>query len=149
MGGRIVSEQLFTVEQVAQNLNLHVRTIRNYVAAGKLKATRIGKQYRIARSDLDAFTGGPRPALGSRTVGVYSRTDATCVVQIEAISRDSADRLTGGLMGAAKAPRASGAPLNVSAAYDEERDSLRIVIMSSDLRATADLVSMIDAIIRQ
>jgi excisionase family DNA binding protein len=141
-----VSEQLFTVEQVAQSLNLHVRTIRNYVAAGKLKATRIGKQYRIARSDLDAFTGGPSPAVDGRALTVYGRTDATCVLQIEAISRDSADRLTGALMGAAKAPRASGALLNVSAAYDEERDSLRVVIMSGDLRAAADLVSMVAAI---
>ena len=141
-----MSEQLFTVEQVAQSLNLHVRTIRNYVAAGKLKATRIGKQYRIARSDLDAFTGAPSPAVDGRALAVYGRTDATCVLQIEAISRDSADRLTGALMGAAKAPRASGAPLNVSAAYDEERDSLRVVIMSGDLRAAADLVSMVAAI---
>ena len=144
-----MSEQLFTVDQVAQSLNLHVRTIRNYVAAGKLKATRIGKQYRIARSDLDAFTGGPGTAIEGRKVGVFGRTDATCVVQIEAISRDRADRLTGALIGAAKAPRASGALLNVSAAYDEERDSLRVVIMSGDLRATADLVSMVDAIIKQ
>jgi excisionase family DNA binding protein len=143
-----MSEQLFTVEQVAQSLNLHVRTIRNYVAAGKLKATRIGKQYRIARSDLDAFTGGPSPAVDGRRMEVYGRTDATCVVQIEAISRDSADRLTGALIGAAKAPRALGALMNVSAAYDEERDSLRIVIMSGDLRATADLVSMVDALVK-
>ncbi len=143
-----MSETLFTVEQVAQSLNLHVRTIRNYVAAGKLKATRIGKQYRIARSDLDAFTGGPSPAVEGRKVGVFGRTDATCVVQIEAITRDSADRLSGALIGAAKAPRASGALMNVSAAYDEERDSLRVVIMSGDLRATADLVSMVDAILK-
>ena len=143
-----MSEQLFTVEQVAQSLNLHVRTIRNYVAAGKLKATRIGKQYRIARGDLDAFTGGPSPSVEGRKVGVYGRTDATCVVQIEAITRDSADRLSGALIGAAKAPRAGGALMNVSAAYDEERDSLRVVIMSGDLRATADLVSMVDALVR-
>ena len=143
-----MSEQLFTVEQVAQTLNLHVRTIRNYVAAGKLKATRIGKQYRIARSALEAFTGGTDPAADGRVVGVYGRTDATCVIQIEAISRDSADRLTGGLTGAAKAPRSGDGLLNVSTSYDEERDSLRVVIMSGDLRATADLVSMVDAIIK-
>jgi excisionase family DNA binding protein len=141
-----VSEPLFTVEQVAQSLNLHVRTIRNYVAAGKLKATRIGKQYRISRSDLEAFTGGPSPTVNDRNVGVYGRTDATCVIQIEAISRDSADRLTGGLTGAAKAPRSGDGLLNVSTTYDEERDSLRIVIVSGDLRAAADLISMVDAI---
>jgi excisionase family DNA binding protein len=141
-----MSEPLFTVEQVAQSLNLHVRTVRNYVAAGKLKATRIGKQYRIARSDLDAFTGGTSPAVEGRTVGVYGRTDATCVVQIEAISRESADRLTGALIGAAKAPRSSEGMLNVSAAYDEDRDSLRIIVVSGDLRAASDLLAMIGAL---
>ena len=144
-----MSEPLFTVEQVAQSLNLHVRTIRNYVAAGKLKATRIGKQYRISRSDLEAFTGGPSPVVADRKVGVYGRTDATCVIQIEAISRDSAERLTGLLTGAAKAPRSGEGLLNVSTAYEEERDSLRIVIVSGDLRAATDLISMIEALTRR
>jgi excisionase family DNA binding protein len=30
---------------------LHVRTVRKYVRDGRLKAVRIGKQYRIARDD--------------------------------------------------------------------------------------------------
>jgi hypothetical protein len=35
-----------------------VKTVRNYVRDGRLKAVRIGKQYRIAREDLEAFMGG-------------------------------------------------------------------------------------------
>jgi excisionase family DNA binding protein len=136
-----MSQQLFTVEQVAQSLNLHVRTIRNYVRAGRLKAARIGKQYRIARSDLEAFTGGPGPAISERPVEMF----ATSVVQIEGISPHSASRLTGLLTGAAKAHRSEGA-VNVSTVYDEERDCLRVVIASSDLRATTDLIGMIAAI---
>jgi len=143
-----VSEALFTVEQVAQSLNLHVRTIRNYVAAGRLKATRIGKQYRIARSDLEAFTGGASPAIEGAHPGFHGRTDATLVIQIEALSRDRADRLTTALMGAAKAPRAHGALMNVASSYDEGRDSLRVVIMSGDLRAAADLLAMVEAVTR-
>ena len=136
-----MSQQLFTVEQVAQSLNLHVRTIRNYVRAGRLKAARIGKQYRIARSDLEAFTGGSGPAISERSVAMF----ATSVVQIEGISQASASRLTGLLTGAAKAHRSEGA-LNVSTVYDEERDCLRVVIASSDLRATTDVIEMIAAI---
>jgi len=136
-----LSQQLFTVEQVAQSLNLHVRTIRNYVRAGRLKAARIGKQYRIARSDLDAFTGGSGPAISERPTGLF----ATSVVQIEGISPHNASRLTGLLTGAAEAHRSEGA-LNVSTVYDEERDCLRVVIASSDLRATTDVIGMIAAI---
>ena len=46
---------LLSVEQVAEILKLHVRTVRNYVRSGSLKATRIGKQYRIALGDLEAL----------------------------------------------------------------------------------------------
>ena len=136
-----MSQQLFTVEQVAQSLNLHVRTIRNYVRAGRLKAARIGKQYRIARSDLEAFTGGSGPAISERMVGMF----ATSVVQIEGISQHNASRLTDLLTGAAKAHRSEG-PLHVSTVYDEERESLQVVIASSDLRATTDVIGVIAAI---
>ena len=50
---------LLSVEQVAGILKLTVRTVRSYVRNGSLKATRIGKQYRVALGDLETFTGGP------------------------------------------------------------------------------------------
>ena len=52
-----MTDEWFSVDQVAQRLGLHVRTVRNYVRDGRLKAVRIGKQYRIARSDLEELTG--------------------------------------------------------------------------------------------
>ncbi|MGW1655980.1 helix-turn-helix domain-containing protein [Streptomyces atratus] len=38
-------------------LGLHVRTVRGCVRDGRLKATRVGRQRRITREDLEAFTG--------------------------------------------------------------------------------------------
>ena len=58
---------LYSVEQVAERLGLHVRTVRNYVRDGRLKAVRIGKQYRIAREDLEALTGHPAAAPGTES----------------------------------------------------------------------------------
>jgi excisionase family DNA binding protein len=52
------------VEQVADMLGLHVKTVRAHVRDGRLKAVRIGKQYRIAREDLEALTGGAAPVPG-------------------------------------------------------------------------------------
>ena len=49
-----MSQELYSAEQIADLLNLHVRTVRNYVREGRLKAVRIGKQYRIAREDQPA-----------------------------------------------------------------------------------------------
>ena len=64
-----MSEEMYSVEQVADRLGLHVRTVRGYIRAGRLKAVRIGKQYRIARADLDALTGRPAGRAGDRPAG--------------------------------------------------------------------------------
>ena len=76
----VASEQFYSVEQVASQLGLHVRTVRNYVRDGRLKGVRIGKQYRIARADLDALTGHRAPApvhAASDTLAVRSRSPAS------------------------------------------------------------------------
>jgi excisionase family DNA binding protein len=57
-----MSDEMYSVEQVAERLSLHVRTVRGYIRDGRLRAVRIGKQYRIAAADLDALTGRPAPA---------------------------------------------------------------------------------------
>jgi len=56
-------EQVYTVQEIAKLLKIHWQTVLNYIKAERLKAIRIGKNYRITRADLDNFiqenkTGG-------------------------------------------------------------------------------------------
>jgi excisionase family DNA binding protein len=51
-----MQEKMFTVQQVAQQLQVSDRTVRNWVERGELRVFRIGKRgYRIAESDLISF----------------------------------------------------------------------------------------------
>lgn len=60
-----MSQTFFTVDQVADRLGLHPKTVLRLIAAERLRATKIGKSYRILRGDLDAFAGvSPSRALG-------------------------------------------------------------------------------------
>ena len=52
-----MNDQILTVDQAAALLNLHPKTVRQYIRAGQLKARKVGKQWRILQQDLDAFTG--------------------------------------------------------------------------------------------
>ncbi|MEE3921927.1 helix-turn-helix domain-containing protein [Micromonospora sp. BRA006-A] len=75
-----MSNDMYSVEQVADLLGLHVRTVRGYIRSGRLRATRIGKQYRIARADLDALTGRPTAAArrrGRRCPASFASTAST------------------------------------------------------------------------
>ncbi len=48
-------EIFYTIYQVADLLGMHHKTIRNFIAEGKLGATKAGKQWRISDSDLSTF----------------------------------------------------------------------------------------------
>jgi excisionase family DNA binding protein len=101
-----------SVEDVAERLGLHVKTVRNYVREGRLKAVRIGKQYRISRQDLEALTGRPEPA--PELVRRERHVEVSSIVEIDAISPETAHRLTTLLMGAASGIR-------IETIYDEQR----------------------------
>ena len=54
---------------------------------GRLKAVRIGKQYRITREDLEAFTGYPVEPPARETARRVRHVEVSSVVQVDAISR--------------------------------------------------------------
>lgn len=51
-----MADELLTLQQVADIMQLHVETIRAWVRERKLTAIRISaREYRVRRSDLDKF----------------------------------------------------------------------------------------------
>jgi excisionase family DNA binding protein len=129
----------YSIEQVAEQLGVHVRTVRNFVRDGRLPATRIGKQYRIAAGDLAKLTGRARPADRHRHV------EASSIVEIDVIDPETTSRLTNMLMGAANSRDGSGPPLRVQTMYDEERARLKIIIIGA-LDDTTALLKAIKAL---
>ncbi|MDO3700931.1 helix-turn-helix domain-containing protein [Micromonospora sp. C28SCA-DRY-2] len=135
-----MSEEMYSVEQVADLLGLHVRTVRGYIRTGRLTAVRIGKQYRIARADLAALTGRPQPAAGVGPVEVSS------IVQVDGVDRAAADRLGTLVLAAVNTGRDAGPPLRVQTVHDEERNRMKIVILGG-AAATAELLRLVDAVL--
>ena len=136
-----MTEEMYSVDQVAAQLGLHVRTVRNYIREGRLKAVRIGKQYRIAREHLEALTGRPA-APESQPPRRY--VEVSSIVQIEAIGFDAASRVTNALMAAAKGRSADDEPLRIDTIYDEERGRLKVILTGS-IVTTASLLKFMNA----
>lgn len=139
-------EQQYSVEQVADLLGLHVKTVRNYIRDGRLKAIRIGKQYRISRADLEALTGGPVPAPARETVRRQRRVEVTSIVQIDAIDPDTMSRLSTLLMASAGGRPDADEPLRVETIYDEERGSMKIIIVGGP-DSSAGLLRLVDVLL--
>jgi excisionase family DNA binding protein len=141
----IVSRQLYSVEQVAEQLGLHVKTVRGYVRAGRLPAVRIGKQYRIAREDLEALTGRPAAGPPRETVRRHRHVEVSSVVEIDAISTEAASRVTNSILASVKGRSTAESPLRIETLYDEERARLKLIVIGP-LRATATLFELIDVL---
>jgi excisionase family DNA binding protein len=137
-------KQLFTVDEVAGRLNLHVKTVRRFIREGRLPAKRIGKEYRITRSALDDFAGtasdpGNVPIPRTRQVLVSS------IVDVDAISPEDSQRITTLIMAGLNSRRGEPDFPRVDSLYDADRGQLRIMITANPT-LTCDLVRTIAAL---
>jgi excisionase family DNA binding protein len=136
-------QDLYSVEQVANLLGLHVKTVRHYVRDGKLRAVRIGKQYRITRQDLEALTGRSAAALERPPVRRSRHIEVSSVIDIDAVSRDDAYRFTTYLTAGVKGRSPGDAPVRVDTIYDEERARLKVIVTGS-IETVASLLRAIE-----
>ena len=141
----IMTSSLYSAEQVAAMLNLHVKTVRRYVRDGRLKAKRIGKEYRITRADLEAFAGEVRPA--EKDVPRTRHVIASSIVDVDAISPKESDRVTTMIMASLNARRGEGDFPRVDSIYYPEQGRLRVTITAS-LVLTCELIQMIDVLLK-
>ncbi len=48
-------DEMLTTDEVAKQLRVNVKTVRNWIATGELVAIDIGNEYRVPRSNLNKF----------------------------------------------------------------------------------------------
>ncbi|RFS83336.1 DNA-binding protein [Actinomadura spongiicola] len=135
-----MGDKLYSVEEVADLLGLHVRTVRGYIHAGRLRAVRIGKQYRIAAADLEALIGRPGVGGGGASVEVSS------IVQVEGVDRIAADRLGTLVLAGVNTGGDSDRQLRVQVVHDVERSRMKFVILGG-AADTADLLRLLDDVL--
>jgi excisionase family DNA binding protein len=135
-----------SVDQVAERLGLHVRTVRRYVRHGRLRAVRIGKQYRIAREALDALTGSADTPPGrAATLAPEARhIEVSTIVHVEGVDAETAGRVTTALLAATNGRRDQADPLRIDTIYDPARARLKVVLHGS-LVTTASLLKFVHA----
>jgi excisionase family DNA binding protein len=135
--------RMYSLDQVAERLGLQVRTVRAYVRSGRLKAVRIGKQYRVAREDLEAIfsAGNSRDAVARRR-----SAEVSSVVQMSAVTQNMVLRIADHLRSAVKTPRDDGSTLRVETIYDQGHAELKVIVIGS-LSGAAAVYGLLGAIL--
>jgi excisionase family DNA binding protein len=133
---------VYTADEAAERLNLHVKTVRRYIREGKLKAKRIGKEYRITRADLEEFSGHRPSFEPPRSRHVMAST----IVDVDAISPGESDRITTLLLAALNTRTGEGDPTRLDSIYYPERGRLRIAV-TGGIAVTNDLLGTIEMLL--
>ena len=50
-----MSQQFYTIEEIAKMLRVSEATVRNLISSGELPAAQVGRQWRISQADLDKY----------------------------------------------------------------------------------------------
>jgi excisionase family DNA binding protein len=65
----LLDQEILTVEQAAEYLQVHKITLYRYIREGLLPAVRLGKMYRLFRRDVEAFLDAMRHQPDSDSAG--------------------------------------------------------------------------------
>jgi excisionase family DNA binding protein len=151
-----MSEEVYTVEQFAERLKLHKKTVLRFIKEGRLRAVKVGRSYRILRTDMEATMTGfsPEDYRGAAAVAYRSvlekrpaRSDArvTSIVDLSDIAPDLAERMARTLPAARTSQAAHADAMTLEVIYDPPRRHLKVLIVGSP-GDTAAMLKMIDVL---
>jgi excisionase family DNA binding protein len=140
------SKEYYSPDEVAALLGLHVRTVRRFIREGRLKAARVGKQYRIADSDLRTLVGANRGKEHAGSQNRRRRILASTTVDIDAIGQAEQERLVNLLSGAFHSLHGQQNSRGFDAIYYAKEERLRLLV-NADLDITNAVLGMIRGVL--
>ncbi|RQT44051.1 helix-turn-helix domain-containing protein [Burkholderia cepacia] len=131
-----------TVDEFAARLRLHPKTVLRFIREGKLRATRVGRAYRILDTDLAAFAQTEPPALVPRAVRV------TSIVDIPDASQSLHQYLSRSLHAMASGRTSYVDPVRIDVTFDPAASQVKIIVAATPAD-TAVLMSSLEALLQQ
>jgi excisionase family DNA binding protein len=127
-----VNETYYTVEQIAERLHMHSKTIQRYIREGKLRAGKVGKGWRVTGHDLSVFMESLQNADGpegvNRKIPVEDRVRVSSVVDIRVYGRDEAIRIVNTLTAVLNAKPPEYGTSSMHTQYIQEEGKVRVTL---------------------
>ncbi len=137
-----MENKFYTVDQVSEMVNIHSKTVRKYIREGKLRATKMGKQWRITGHDLSLFMENKTNVIPENSHEVTdnffkldgssntnnNKISVSTVIDIIVDNKDEAERISNTLIAVmnSKDPQYGKSTINVQ--YIERSCKLRVML---------------------
>ncbi|HDR9800408.1 helix-turn-helix domain-containing protein [Burkholderia cenocepacia] len=131
-----------TVEDTAARLRVHPKTVLRFIRDGKLRATRVGRAYRILDADLAAFARTEPASPAPRAVRV------TSIVDIPDASQSLHQYLSRSLHAMVSGRASYVDPVRIDVTFDPASSVVKIIVTATPAD-TAALMSSLDMLLQQ
>jgi len=138
----------YTVEQISDMLNIHPKTIQRYIREGKLRATKIGKSWRIAGHDFSVFVESEGDGVLPSENRLGRSVIASSVVDITGYGKQEAIRIMNTLTAALNTKPREYGQSSMQSQYIEREDMIRITLWG-DIRFMAVMMDTITSLTEQ
>ncbi len=136
-----MEEKLYSIEEVASILNLHHKTIRRYITSGELRASKVGKQWRISGHDLSLFLESSNielnPIKNTDIDAIEYSTNSnlevgdikvSSVIDIKNITLDNYNRISNTLLAVMNTPDVRNTQATINMKYTKDNENLKIML---------------------
>ncbi|MBN3792629.1 helix-turn-helix domain-containing protein [Burkholderia sp. Ac-20353] len=132
-----------TVEEAAARLRIHPKTVLRFIREGKLRATRVGRAYRIVDADLAAFAQ-TKPAAAAP---VPRAVRVTSIVDIPDASQSLHQYLSRSLHAMASGRTSYVDPVRIDVTFDPAASQVKIIVAATPAD-TAALMSSLEMLLQ-
>lgn len=156
-----MDEKFYTIEQIAGILGMHHKTIRKFITEGKLRANKVGKQWRISGHDLSIFIEDNNISSQNKTENenenvefsansIDSNTKASkinisTVIDINEIAMDEHRRISNTLLALMNSKDSKMSNSTINMKYYKNNKNLKIMIWG-DIEFTKEMLDFISTI---
>ncbi len=135
-----MDKKYYTVNEIANVLNLHQKTIQRYIREKKLKANKIGKAWRIEEKELETFANNM--GITQLTNQEPKQIKASTVIDIPISDKERANRIITALNAAMISKPLEYSFSNLHSQYIESENLVRLSIWGN-LDFISSIISLI------
>jgi len=122
-----MNREYYTVEQIAEMLTIHPKTVQRYIREGRLRATKIGKSWRVTGHDLSLFVEH-NPEEASTAEQPDMQVTASSVIDIIVPGKNEAIRIMNTLTAALNAKPPEYGQSSLQSQYLESEKRVRVTL---------------------
>ena len=156
-----MEEKFYTIYQIAEILGMHHKTIRKFITEGKLRANKVGKQWRITVHDLSLFmednTVNVRnknkwdseniefSTINTESKNIDSKISISTVVDIKDVDLDEYRKLSNMLLAVMNTKDAKMSDSTINIKHYQKEKNLKVMLWG-DIEFTKEMLDFISTL---